>query len=44
MKEIRDILTFEKFELDIDKALINIIMATVFVWLVYTIQHIPCFG
>lgn len=44
MKELKDILTFQKFELDIDKVLINIIMAMIFVWLVYTIQHIPIFG
>ena len=42
MKEIRDILTFA--EIDIDKALINFTMAVTFVWLVYTISHLPCFG
>ena len=44
MKELRNILTFDFFETNIDKILINIVMATIFVWLVYTIQNIPCFG
>lgn len=44
MEELRDILSFRGFKIDIDTTLINIIMATVFVWLVYTIQNIPVFG
>lgn len=44
MNELRDILFFRGFKIDIDNALMNIIMATIFVWLVYTIQNVPIFG
>ncbi len=44
MKELRDILTFQNVEFDIDTVIMNIVMASAFVWLVYTLQHIPTFG
>ena len=44
MKELKDILTFQNIEFDVDSIIMNIVMAAAFVWLIYTIQHLPTFG
>lgn len=42
MKELKEILELQK--IDIDTIIMNIVMASAFVWMVYTLQHLPSFG